>query len=140
MEQSTTQAERDFARLTVVDFDQMRVVQDIANAWQREQFGDTTTMQALAGVTEEVGELAHALLKTEQNIRQDKDHDAEGQDAIGDIVMYLMHVCMTKGWDFGDCVRGALKTIIARDWREERGLSGDVSQVRDGAGGDQVQE
>jgi NTP pyrophosphatase (non-canonical NTP hydrolase) len=49
--------------------------------------------ESLIGCIEEVGELAHAQLKEVQNIRGTKEeHIANGKDAIGDLIVYLLGV------------------------------------------------
>ena len=84
------------------------------------ELGPERCLQPLAGVTEEAGELAHAILKLTQRIRTDEPHYKEGQDAVGDIVMYLLDICTRMGWSFNDCVDLAWSTIEKRDWTKER--------------------
>ena len=48
------------------------------------------------GVIEEIGELAHAVLKRNQKIRQSKpaeEMQTDIIDAVGDITIYLLHWC-----------------------------------------------
>lgn len=84
------------------------------------KLGPERCLQPLAGVTEEAGELAHAILKLTQGIRNDEPHYEDGQDAIGDVVMYLLDICTRMGWSFNDCLVKAWDTIEKRDWTEER--------------------
>lgn len=56
--------------------------------WSARNFGDQSSEMALLGLVEEVGELAHAVLKREQGIRTNEKLDAKLKDAIGDIVIY----------------------------------------------------
>lgn len=54
--------------------------------------------ESLIGCIEEVGELAHSQLKEVQAIRGTKEeHIANGKDAIGDLIVYLLGVMSHKG-------------------------------------------
>ncbi|MHC4431042.1 MAG: nucleoside triphosphate pyrophosphohydrolase family protein [Planctomycetota bacterium] len=61
--------------------------------WQNYNFGeDQDNELILLGICEEAGELCHAQLKLEQNIRGDaKKHEEEMIDAIGDMMIYSMN-------------------------------------------------
>ena len=67
--------------------------------WTLENFGDCPTWQPLLGIMEELGELAHAHLKQEQGIRKEEDHVVGAQDAIGDIMFFLLDYCNRRNWD-----------------------------------------
>jgi len=69
-------------------------IQTEVGTWATKNFGaDRPAYQRLLGAMEELGELSHAHLKEEQNIRGTEDHVADAKDAIGDIVIYLMDYC-----------------------------------------------
>lgn len=70
----------------------------------------------LLGLTEEVGELAHAHLKLEQGIRGNEDLVAQRDDACGDIVIYLLSYCNTNGIDLATAIADAWAEVEARDW------------------------
>jgi NTP pyrophosphatase (non-canonical NTP hydrolase) len=72
-------------------------------------------VQALLGLVEEVGELAHAILKRSQGIRG--VHDEAVADAIGDIVIYLADLCSRSGLSLAECVARAWREVERRDWR-----------------------
>ena len=61
--------------------------------WQGYNFGeDQDNELVLLGVCEEAGELCHSHLKLEQAIRgTPAQHEADIQDAIGDIMIYLLN-------------------------------------------------
>jgi len=60
--------------------------------WQNYNFGKQDNERVLLGICEEAGELCHAQLKGEQDIRGDKKkHDEEMIDAIGDMMIYSMN-------------------------------------------------
>lgn len=61
--------------------------------WVAKNFPDSYKTDSLLGVVEELGELAHAHLKSKQGIRGTKaEHDEAAKDAIGDLVVYLLGV------------------------------------------------
>lgn len=72
--------------------------------------------EALHGVMEELGELAHAHLKETQGIRLNEDHEAEAKDAIGDIVIYLADYCNKRGFDLEEIVDSTWREVKQRDW------------------------
>lgn len=88
--------------------------------WQRENFGGATLYQMLAGVTEEAGELAHAILKHDQKIRgfedEEKFREAAG-DAVADIVVYLQQLCTLLRLDFGTLVSETAHEVMQRNWK-----------------------
>ena len=88
------------------------------NIWLDYNFPDTNSDQQLKGVMEELGELCHADLKAVQRIRGYTEDNAteEIKDAVGDIVIYLMNYCNTKGISFKDSVEMAYNTVICRNW------------------------
>jgi NTP pyrophosphatase (non-canonical NTP hydrolase) len=87
-------------------------VQKESRQWRNQAYPDTATIELQAlGVTEESGELAHAVLKFKQGIRgYNKTKTAEEvADAIGDIFIYACGVAdhldinvvdaIVKAWD-----------------------------------------
>ena len=88
--------------------------------WQQKNFGGASLFQMLAGVTEEVGELAHAILKHDQKIRgfddEGKFREAAG-DAVADTVVYLTQLCTLLRLDFGTLVAETAGEVMKRDWK-----------------------
>jgi NTP pyrophosphatase (non-canonical NTP hydrolase) len=74
------------------------------------------------GVVEEVGELSHVILKKRQEIRgyfkKDPKAKAEAQDAVGDIVIYMMNYCSYQGWNFDKILRETADKVMGRDWNK----------------------
>lgn len=96
----------------------LRVLQSEVEAWCSHNFPNAKPHQPLLGLTEEVGELAHAHLKMEQGIR---GHDllvytAAASDAIGDIVVFLADYCRQNGIDLYDAVWDTWEQVKQRDW------------------------
>jgi len=62
--------------------------------WQTYNFDNQDPGRMVLGICEEAGELCHAQLKYEQNIRGTQEEKLEEmKDAIGDICMYAMNLC-----------------------------------------------
>lgn len=93
-----------------------------ARGWRMENFPPehrTAPLHAL-GVCEEAGELAHAILKREQNIRGTQgEHTIKAADAMGDIIIYMVGLCDNLGLDLSTCVRKAWDEVKARDWKKD---------------------
>lgn len=86
--------------------------------WLDHNFPNQQAHDALLGLVEEVGELAHAHLKAAQGIRGTlEEHRAEASDAIGDIVIYLASYCNSNDYDLHKCVETAWEEVRGRDWR-----------------------
>lgn len=69
-------------------------------AWATYNFGERRPDDPHLGMIEEVGELAHAMLKRRQGIRGNAEqHDAKAKDAIGDISIYMIDFCNLTGID-----------------------------------------
>jgi NTP pyrophosphatase (non-canonical NTP hydrolase) len=102
------------------------------DAWESVNFPTSrqNSMHSLVGVVEEVGELAHALLKKDQQIRGSAaEHDAEAKDAIGDIFIYMAGLCNKNGWNMESCIRKAWIEVANRDWTKNK-QDGKVEPVR----------
>ena len=88
-------------------------------AWAQRNFGTVSVDSQLLGVMEEVGELAHAVLKEEQGIRGSREqHMADAADAIGDTVIYLCGVATCLGIDMEQAVTATWASVSQRDWRK----------------------
>ena len=61
--------------------------------WSKKNFGEQDLEDYELGLIEEVGELAHSVLKRKQGIRNNENHDELIKDAIGDITIYLIGFC-----------------------------------------------
>jgi len=72
--------------------------------------------KSLLGVMEELGELAHAQLKEEQNIRINENHIENAKDAIGDIIIFLADYCGDKNFDLDKIITDVWSEVKKRDW------------------------
>lgn len=80
----------------MIDWD--RLIEE-RNAWVAHNFPDTPSPDgSMLGVIEELGELCHAALKAEQQIRgTTEQHIEDAKDAIGDLTVYLLGIMNFTG-------------------------------------------
>lgn len=95
--------------------------------WVDHNFPVETTHQAFLGMVEEMGELAHAILKSEQGIRGMSSaaaYDAK-VDAVGDLVIFLAGFCTRHGIVLAHAVEQTWEEVKKRDWVKypENGLT-----------------
>lgn len=86
--------------------------------WTKKNFPNQTGLEAVLGVCEESGEMAHCALKMAQGIRGTKEqHMTAMEDAVGDVVIFLCAVCNQYGLNLEECVDVAWENIVKkRDW------------------------
>lgn len=102
-----------------LDLSGLSRLQTAQGRWVAHNFPNENPHSPLLGLTEEVGELAHAHLKREQKIRgTEAEHQAAAADAIGDIVIYLASYCNRNGYDLETCVGEAWVEVRDRDWKK----------------------
>lgn len=92
--------------------------------WLRHNFPEVESWEALVGLQEEVGELAHAHLKGKNRIREmrtDAAIVAAKADAVGDILIYLVSYCITNGLNLQDCLDRTWERVKRRDWQADPG-------------------
>jgi NTP pyrophosphatase (non-canonical NTP hydrolase) len=95
-------------------------LQQQVDKWHKYNFGGENDLENaidnLLGVSEEVGELCHAILKHKQGIRKTENHLENAKDAVGDIVIFLLNFCNRMEFSFSDCVQNAWDEVKDRDW------------------------
>lgn len=72
----------------------------------------------LAGMMEELGELAHATLKSFQGIRTNEDHEAAKVDAHADLQLYGMDYATRAGFCAEVALNETWSKVSQRDWIE----------------------
>lgn len=75
--------------------------------------------QSFLGVVEEMGELAHVILKSEQGIRDGMATDETYEllvDGVGDLVIFLAGFCDTHGINLDYAVSTTWNKVKQRDW------------------------
>lgn len=95
-------------------------LQNDVGDWSHKNFGNQPSYRPLLGVAEEVGELCHSHLKTEQGIRTAENHQAKKCDAVGDIVIYLADYCYRENISLNECVADAWEEVRKRDWTKNK--------------------
>jgi len=90
------------------------------NEWSKRNFKDSTYIDEFLGITEEVGELAHAILKQKQGIRIDENHEEKIKDAVGDIFIYLCDFCNRKRLDLNEILDKVVPHVLSRDWTKDK--------------------
>ncbi len=99
----------------------IRVVQEAVKLWADNNFGPETVINdpigiaPLLGIVEEVGELCHVRLKSEQGIQD--VNVADEKDAIGDILLFMLHYCSRRGFDMEEILLDTWSTVKKRDWK-----------------------
>lgn len=103
----------------------LRRLQSQMKRWQGHNFPDRPSYQPLLGAVEELGELAHAHIKSEQGIRTGEDHESAKMDAVADVVIFLADYCNAEGIDFQDALDCTWEMVSKRDWQAypENGLT-----------------
>lgn len=95
----------------------LRDLQDDLHEWRNHNFLAQSWEDQFMGMVEEMGELAHALLKQKQGIRgTHQEHEHAAQDAVADLTIYMMGLCSYRGWDFTNLVASTAIKVMRRDW------------------------
>lgn len=92
--------------------------------WATRNFGPgkpDSHLASMLGVMEEVGELAHSVLKGRQGIRGTaQEHRAAAEDAVGDIVVFLSDFCTRYDIDFQYAIEKTWAQVKQRDWTKNK--------------------
>lgn len=118
----------------------LSILQDEVLQWQQRNFPGQRSHEPALGVPEEAGELweaafqllslgrlsalvgrlCHAELKLEQSIRGTPDElQAKLEDAIGDLVIFVVDLCNTRGLDLQRIVDRTWEAVSKRDWQRD---------------------
>lgn len=127
----------------------LRNLQSDQLEWEKKQpwfensekrLGNAKYFEALAGITEETGELAHSLLKMFQGIRGSYDeHEKNAKDAVGDITIFILKLCSIFGWDYQDIIKETWDEVKQRDFNKDK-QNGTGLKQRLGPLSNQIQE
>lgn len=87
------------------------------DVWVARNFPGDTPHNSLLGAVEELGEIAHHVLKLQQGIRgSDEHHLEEIEDGVADCVIFLAGLATHYGFDFGRAVEQTWAKVKQRDW------------------------
>jgi NTP pyrophosphatase (non-canonical NTP hydrolase) len=96
----------------------LKKLQKEREVWALEQWGEQSLDTLLAGITEEVGELAGAYVRRHNNKWSSDVSRARMLDAVGDIVIYLAGYCSRLSRDDG--VDVDFERVVSQTWRKVR--------------------
>ena len=90
--------------------------------WADLNFGDlrADTMECIVGMIEELGELAHVVLKRKQRIREAADggdFKLEIGDAFADVVIFGIQAMTCEGIDAEAVIKKTINTVLQRDFK-----------------------
>lgn len=95
----------------------LRELQQQSKVWTSHNFPNAQWFEPALGISEEVGELHHALLKMHQGIRGTKEsHTAATKDALGDMLIYMVDLANKLDIDLQECMEETWSTVQQRDW------------------------
>jgi cytidylate kinase len=84
--------------------------------WQERNFPASSDLELALGVCEEAGELAATVLKLHRGIRPAEYSDERLRDAIGDVVVFLLGLCSSRGWELQEVISETADRVLQRDW------------------------
>lgn len=97
--------------------------------WADRNFGGASKRNfedPFMGMVEELGEMAHALLKQKQGIRGTyEEHEAALRDAIGDFEVYLMDFCQLREINLEAVIWETWEKVKKRDWKKNSVTGGE---------------
>jgi len=97
----------------------LEFLQDEHFDWANHNFGGSNADHALFGMTEELGELAHAHLKQLQGIRENEgDFTEQAKDSVADIVIYMINYCNARGFNLEKLIQTTWDHVKKRDWKK----------------------
>jgi NTP pyrophosphatase (non-canonical NTP hydrolase) len=107
--------------------DALNILQKRLKEWQEENFKpeDITTEWMALGALEELGEMAHILVKAKQKIRErqaglDKKALEDIADGVCDCVIYLMQLCSHLNIQFGKALFDTADEVLKRNWKDKK--------------------
>ena len=96
----------------------LRRLQKEVEEWTAHNFPERLAYRPLLGMGEELGELNHAHLKSEQNIRGTQaEHRAAKIDALADLFIYAADYANMERIDLTDAINQTWDKVKARDWQ-----------------------
>jgi NTP pyrophosphatase (non-canonical NTP hydrolase) len=102
--------------------------------WADRNFGQTVIKYHVAsflGMVEEVGEIAHSILKMSQGIRGTRaEHEEKIIDGIADLVIFTLHFAADNGIDAEAAVEQVWSKVRQRDWKNDRQGGGSMGYCR----------
>jgi NTP pyrophosphatase (non-canonical NTP hydrolase) len=95
----------------------LKEIQVEVHEWAERNFPGHSYQDTKDVIEEELGELTHHLLKQRQGIRGSwKYHENRAQDAVGDLLLGILHLCQDRGWDAQQILEEVWAEVQTRDW------------------------
>jgi len=76
------------------------------------QIPENFKVAPLLGVVEETGEMVTAVM--------DMNRPADVEDAIGDLMVFLLNLCDVSGYDGDSALKGVWNKVRQRDWKKNK--------------------
>lgn len=101
----------------------MEKTQREIHAWSTRNFGERVeidyNISSFLGMVEELGEIAHAVLKLSEGIRGTREENlAAIEDGVGDLLIFTLDFCARNGLDAEELLRRTWDQVKQRDWRK----------------------
>ena len=91
------------------------------HAWQESNFGTKPDddLRCTVGMSEELGELSHFILKTKQGIREGNGNSCKEEigDAFADVIIYGIQLMTVRGIDAEKVLEETIAKVLKRDWK-----------------------
>jgi NTP pyrophosphatase (non-canonical NTP hydrolase) len=99
--------------------------------WSQRNFGEVPNTQipyrisSFLGMVEEIGELAHAMLKMAQGIRETREeHEEAVKDSIADLLVFTLDFCGRNGMSAEQLLNDVWAKVKLRDWNKNKVTGG----------------
>jgi len=104
--------------------DALTKIQREHKPWCDYNFGGIQAWEPILGMTEELGELSHAFLKTHQGVRINEDHKADLVDSLADLIIFACSFANKLDINLSQVLLDTWNQVKQRDWRKfpETGL------------------
>jgi NTP pyrophosphatase (non-canonical NTP hydrolase) len=104
-------------------------------AWSTRNFGRPVPIaydvSSFLGMVEEVGEIAHAVLKMSQNIKGTRaKHEADVIDGIADLIVFTLDFAGRNGLDAESALERVWAKVKQRDFTKDKDLGGLMGHCR----------
>lgn len=99
---------------TIAQAHDLHELQKRVEEWEGSNYPGTQEWELALGVCEEAGELAQCVLKMYREERPDEASPAALRREIGDVVIFLMGLCSSRGWRIDDVVFERAEEVLTR--------------------------
>jgi NTP pyrophosphatase (non-canonical NTP hydrolase) len=110
----------------------IRETQTEIHAWSTRNFGPVVPIaydvSSFLGMVEEVGEIAHAILKMSQGIRGTRaKHEADVIDGMADLMVFTLDFAARNGLDAEKALEQVWAKVKQRDFTTDKQLGGSMA-------------